>query len=115
MEIFRLMHNLDDVTREVVYLRLSGDLKFFEIADIIGKTENWARVTYYRGKQANFISWGCDMVEKERIAFRRRKYLLSECYFTLFGIMGDIVRNKTPYYSERCVDFIRNSGYNITR
>lgn len=51
VEIFRLMHNLDDMTREVMYLRLAGDLKFSEIADIMGKTENWARVTYYRGKQ----------------------------------------------------------------
>lgn len=51
MEIFRLMHNLDEITREVMYLRLSGDLQFSEIAGIMGKTENWARVTYYRGKQ----------------------------------------------------------------
>lgn len=51
IEIFRLMHNLDDVTREVMYLRLSGDLQFSEIANIMGKTESWARVTYYRGKQ----------------------------------------------------------------
>ena len=51
VEVFRLMHNLDDVTREVMYLRLAGELKFSEIASILGKTENWARVTYYRGKQ----------------------------------------------------------------
>lgn len=51
IEIFRLMHNLDEITREVMYLRLTGDLQFSEIADIMGKTENWARVTYYRGKQ----------------------------------------------------------------
>ncbi len=51
VELFRLMHKLDSATREVMYLRLSGDLKFSEIADILGKTENWARVTYYRGKQ----------------------------------------------------------------
>ena len=51
VEIFRLMHNLDDVTREVMYLRLAGELQFAEIATIMGKTENWARVTYYRGKQ----------------------------------------------------------------
>ena len=51
IEIFRLMHGLDDVTREVMYLRLTGELQFSEIADIMGKTENWARVTYYRGKQ----------------------------------------------------------------
>ncbi len=51
VEVFRLMHNLDDITREVMYLRLAGDLHFSEIAHILGKTENWARVTYYRGKQ----------------------------------------------------------------
>lgn len=50
-EVFRQMHNLDSVTREVMYLRLSGELQFSEIAAILGKTENWARVTYYRGKQ----------------------------------------------------------------
>ena len=48
IEVFRLMHNLDDVTREVMYLRLAGELQFSEIANILGKTENWARVTYYR-------------------------------------------------------------------
>lgn len=51
IEIFRLMHNLDDITREVMYLRLAGELRFSEIATILRKTENWARVTYYRGKQ----------------------------------------------------------------
>lgn len=50
-EVFRQMHNLDADTREVMYLRLSGELQFSEIAAILGKTENWARVTYYRGKQ----------------------------------------------------------------
>lgn len=51
VELFRLMHHLDSTTKEVMYLRLAGDLTFSEIADILGKTENWARVTYYRGKQ----------------------------------------------------------------
>ncbi len=51
VEIFKLMHRLDDVTREVMYLRLAGELQFSDIATIMGKTENWARVTYYRGKQ----------------------------------------------------------------
>lgn len=51
VEIFRLMQHLDELTREVMYLRLAGDLQFAEIADIMGKTESWARVTYYRGKQ----------------------------------------------------------------
>lgn len=51
IEVFRLMHKLDDAAREVMYLRLAGELQFSEIAAILGKSENWARVTYYRGKQ----------------------------------------------------------------
>ena len=37
--------------REVVYLRSLGQLSFREIGDVLGKTENWARVTFYRGKE----------------------------------------------------------------
>ena len=37
--------------REVMYLRLNGDFTFKEIGEIMGKDENWARVTFYRGKQ----------------------------------------------------------------
>lgn len=51
MEIFRLLHNFEPVTKEVMYLRLAGDLSFAQIGNIMGKTENWARVTFYRGKQ----------------------------------------------------------------
>ena len=51
MELFRLLHSLEDPHREVMYLRIFGDLSFREIAQILNKTENWARVTYYRGKE----------------------------------------------------------------
>jgi RNA polymerase sigma-70 factor (ECF subfamily) len=51
VELFRLLHHFDPVTKEVMYLRLSGDLSFAQIGNIMGKTENWARVTFYRGKQ----------------------------------------------------------------
>jgi RNA polymerase sigma-70 factor (ECF subfamily) len=34
-----------------MYLRLSGELSYKEIGEILGKTETWARVTFYRGKQ----------------------------------------------------------------
>ena len=37
----------DEKTREVIYLRISGVLTFKEIADILNKTETWARVTFY--------------------------------------------------------------------
>ena len=44
------MQYLDEKTREVMYLRITGELSFKEIGIILNKTENWARVTFYRGK-----------------------------------------------------------------
>lgn len=51
IEVLKYLHDLNDPMREVMYLRLFGDLSFLEIGEILGKTENWARVTYYRGKE----------------------------------------------------------------
>ena len=49
--LYKQLQKLDKQTREVMYLRITGELSFKEIADILNKTENWARVTFYRGKQ----------------------------------------------------------------
>ncbi len=49
--LYKKMQNLDRQTREVIYLRITGELSFKEIGTILNKTENWARVTFYRGKQ----------------------------------------------------------------
>lgn len=51
MSLYKKMQNLDEKTREVIYLRITGELSFKEIGIILNKTENWARVTFYRGKQ----------------------------------------------------------------
>ncbi|WP_409345387.1 RNA polymerase sigma factor [Paenibacillus sp. MBLB4367] len=51
LSLFRMLHRLDEKTKEVMYLRLSGELSFAEIGDILGQSEAWARVTFYRGKQ----------------------------------------------------------------
>ena len=51
MQFFKNMQKLDELSREVVYLRMNGNLSFIEIAEILGKTPNWARVTFYRAKQ----------------------------------------------------------------
>ena len=51
MELIRLVHELPDPAREVVYLRAFGGLSFAEIGEVQGKTENWARVTFYRAKE----------------------------------------------------------------
>ena len=50
MFLYKKMQLLDEKTREVMYLRLTGELSFKEIGVIMNKTENWARVTFYRGK-----------------------------------------------------------------
>ena len=50
LELYKKMQKLDEKTREVMYLRITGELSFKEIGAILNKTENWARVTFYRGK-----------------------------------------------------------------
>lgn len=49
--IMKKLHAMDGYVREVIYLRMFGDLTFAQIGEIVGRTENWARVTYYRGKE----------------------------------------------------------------
>ena len=51
IELYKKLHLLEEPVREVMYLRLNGDFTFKEIGEIMGKDENWARVTFYRGKQ----------------------------------------------------------------
>ena len=51
MGLFRKVHVLDEISKEIVLLRVTGAFSFKEIAELFGKNENWARVTYYRAKQ----------------------------------------------------------------
>ncbi|MCH1982717.1 sigma-70 family RNA polymerase sigma factor [Ruminococcus sp. OA3] len=51
LELYKLLHALEEPLREVMYLRLTGNFSFKEIGEILDKDENWARVTFYRGKQ----------------------------------------------------------------
>lgn len=48
--LYKKMQSLDEKTREVMYLRITGELSFKEIGTVLNRTENWARVTFYRGK-----------------------------------------------------------------
>ncbi len=47
---FKKAHQLNEDKREILYLRLLGDLSFKEIGSVLEKSENWARVTFYRAK-----------------------------------------------------------------
>ena len=51
LELLRQIHQLPELPKEVVYLRAFGGLSFREIGDVLGKTETWARVTFYRSKE----------------------------------------------------------------
>lgn len=51
VELMKKLHLCPEPYREVMYLRIFGDLSFKEIGEIMARTENWARVTYYRGKE----------------------------------------------------------------
>lgn len=51
IELLKKMHDFDSDTKELMYLRIFGELSFREIGDIMSKTENWARVTFYRSKE----------------------------------------------------------------
>ena len=48
--LYKKMQCLDEKAREVLYLRLTGELSFREIGIILNRTENWARITFYRAK-----------------------------------------------------------------
>ncbi len=50
IEIHKVLHGLSEPYKEVFSLRTFGELNFREIGMIFGKSENWARVTYYRAR-----------------------------------------------------------------
>lgn len=50
IEVHRRLHSLAEPYKEVFSLRTFGELSYAEIAELFGKTENWARVTYHRAK-----------------------------------------------------------------
>lgn len=46
-----LLHALPEPYKEVFSLRTFGELPFGQIGELFGKTESWARVTYFRARQ----------------------------------------------------------------
>ena len=50
MRIHKHLHNLQEPYKEVFMLRVFGELSFRKIAEIFGRTESWARITFHRAK-----------------------------------------------------------------
>ncbi len=48
---FVCLHELDEPYKEVFMLSVFGQLSFVDISKLFGKSESWARVTFYRAKQ----------------------------------------------------------------
>lgn len=51
LSVLKQIHHLPEQEKEIILLRATGALTFREIGEIFGRSENWARVTYYRAKQ----------------------------------------------------------------
>lgn len=51
LEILKLVHLLEEPFREIFTLRFYGELKFSEIGEVFGKSENWARVNFFRARE----------------------------------------------------------------
>lgn len=51
MAAHRMVHALPEPMREVFTLRTFGDLSHQQIGSLFGKSDSWARVTYYRARQ----------------------------------------------------------------
>lgn len=49
--IHQYLHQMRQPYQEVFMLRVFCELPFAQIAALFGKTESWARVTYYRAKR----------------------------------------------------------------
>lgn len=49
-DVWDRLQKLPEAMRQVVTLRVLSDLSFRQIGDMLGKSENWARVTFYRAK-----------------------------------------------------------------
>lgn len=50
-KLYNEIAKLDETTRLVILYRINGNLSFKEIGGLFERTENWARVTFYRGKK----------------------------------------------------------------
>ena len=50
-KLYEQIDSLNITTKKVILFRICGDLSFKEIGLLMGKSESWARITFYRGKE----------------------------------------------------------------
>ncbi len=66
MEIHRILHRLEEPYKEIFTLRVFAELKFSDIGSLFGKSENWARVTFFRAK-AKIIQ----LMQEEEVTYEK--------------------------------------------
>ncbi len=49
--IHQFLHTMAEPYKEVFTLRVFGELPFARIGALFGKSDSWARVTFYRAKE----------------------------------------------------------------
>lgn len=59
-----ILHEMSDPYKEVFMWRVFGELSFKEIADLYGRTDNWACVTYHRARK--MIQSRLEEIENEK-------------------------------------------------
>lgn len=50
LRLHQLLRQLPEPYKEVITLKIFAELSYTESASLFGKSESWARVTFYRGK-----------------------------------------------------------------
>ena len=64
MQIQKILHDIPDPYKEVFMWRVFAELSYKQIAQIFGKSENWACVTYHRAR--NMIRERLEDIKNEK-------------------------------------------------
>ena len=51
MDIFKIINTIKEPQKQILILRLINDMSFKEIGEIVGRSENYCRVNFFREKQ----------------------------------------------------------------
>lgn len=49
--MYKKIYELDELSQNVIILRITSNLEFSQIAKIVGKSETYVRVIFYRAKE----------------------------------------------------------------
>ena len=56
IQVFKKLQTFDEDTKTVLYLRIFGNFEYDEIAEIMGRTSNWARVVFFRDRKSTRLN-----------------------------------------------------------